>query len=333
MIIKDLFDLALKLVNHIDYMTDNYEEYDSTLDDIPNKTLDDIIDEINRENTDTDTDTTTGIDETTNTDSDTDSTTESDTTEDTTETTVTTEESPMDPYIEKANMVISLLNAAKRNAELDDIMNRDVTDPSKNVIRTCVKVTHLLSLLYDLRYDIIDIFNGDSNINKRSKFISDSYIAISKFTALVNNIYNALESRAYLAQVNGPITSDIEHWNTEEVQSFLVSLETWIRTDDDKKLSLIDEAIQFDLKYSALLKKLVISEFKGFDEYYNELIKFLCDMHKAVNNYEPENVFVGLEDEDNIFYDPSLLAKVSAITMVTEGYIPFEPEESEDSGE
>ena len=322
MIVQDLFDLAASLVSQIDYMTDSYEEYDSTLDDIPDKTLDDIIDEINREN-----------EEPTVEDPE-------DDTEDEDEETEPSDEpqneptpspvfdpeptSPMDVYIQRANFVIMEINAVKRNAEIAGVLDCDVTDDRKEVSKTCVKIFYLLSLLYDVKSGVTDVFNSDSNINKRSKFSIDSYIAISKFTTLVNNIYKSLEERAYLAQVNGPIESDLEHWNTEEVQNHLISLDAWLATEDDKKLSLIDEAIQFDLKYSALLKKLVISEFKGFDEYYNELIEFLIAMHKAVINYEPEDVATA--DPSSAFYDPTILGKVSAITMVTEGYIPFEPE-------
>lgn len=315
MIVRDLFDLAATIVSQIDYMTDTYEEYDSSLDDIPDKTLDDIIDEINREN-----ETPTNDDPEPSDDPE----PEPEPSPDPEPEPEPEDESPMDTYINRANFVISEINAAKHNAEIAGVLDRDVTDTQKEVIRSCVKITYLLSLLYDILNGVVDVFNSDSNINKRSKFSIDSYAAISKFTILVNNIYKSLEERAYLAQVNGPIESDIEHWNTEEVQNHLVSLDAWLATDDDKKLSLIDEAIQFDLKYSALLKKLVISEFKGFDEYYNELIEFLCAMHKAVINYEPEDAAMG--DPSSAFYDPSILGKVSAITMVTEGYIPFEPE-------
>jgi hypothetical protein len=317
MIVRDLFDLAATIVSQIDYMTDTYEEYDSSLDDIPDKTLDDIIDEINRENeTPTNDDPEPSDDPEPEPEPSPDPEPEPEPEPE--------DESPMDTYINRANFVISEINAAKHNAEIAGVLDRDVTNTQKEVIRSCVKITYLLSLLYDILNGVVDVFNSDSNINKRSKFSIDSYAAISKFTILVNNIYKSLEERAYLAQVNGPIESDIEHWNAEEVQNHLVSLDAWLATDDDKKLSLIDEAIQFDLKYSALLKKLVISEFKGFDEYYNELIEFLCAMHKAVINYEPEDAAMG--DPSSAFYDPSILGKVSAITMVTEGYIPFEPE-------
>ena len=319
MIVRDLFDLAASLVSQIDYMTDSYEEYDSSLDDIPDKTLDDIMDEINRENTD---------DEETPTNDDTPADSDEEPTDDDSETTDTDpepeEESDMDKYIARANIVISTLNTVKRNAEIGNVMDCDVLDPNKTVVYTCFRATHLISILYDVTRDVSALFNSDKNINKRSKFSIDSYTAISKFTTLVNNIYKSLEERAYLAQVNGPIESDLQHWNTEEVQNHLISLDAWLATEDDKKLSLIDEAIQFDLKYSALLKKLVISEFKGFDEYYNELIEFLIAMHKAVINYEPEDA--AMADPSSAFYDPTILGKVSAITMVTEGYIPFEPE-------
>jgi hypothetical protein len=327
MIVRDLFNLALALVTNIDYMTDSYDEYDSTLDDIPDKTLDDIMDEINRENTN---------DEETPTNDDTPTDSDEEPTDDDSETTDTDpepeEESKMDKYIDRANITISTLNTIMHNAEIGNVMDCDVLDQRETVVYTCYRVTLIISILYDITRDVSALFNSDKNINKRSKFIIDSYNALVKFTKLVNDIYNALDAKAYLTQVNGPITSDIEHWNTEEVQNHLVTLEAWISTDDDKKLSLIDEAIQFDLKYAALLKKLVISEFKGFDEYYNGLIEFLCTIHKAVNNYEPEGAFVSLEDS-SAFYDPSILAKISAITMVTEGYIPFEPEPESDPGE
>lgn len=343
--VRDLFDLAYTIVSKLDYMTDNYEEYDESLDDIPNKTLDDIIDEINRENEVDDNEEATeetGDDDTgenSGSDNNTDNDSESDNSDgssdnsgdgDVDENSETEQSSPMDEWIDKCNIIISILNADKRNAEMDGVLDCDVTDTRKSVIRTCRNITCNLTQLYDALYHVVDIFNSDDNINKRSRFVIDSYNALVKFTELVNAIYDALNERAYLVQVNGPITSDIEHWNNEEVQDHLITLTDWQNTDDDKKLSLMDEAVQFALKYAALLKKLVISEFKGFDEYYNELMEFLCAMNKAANNYEPENAFVNIDDPDNIFYDPTILGKVSAITMVTEGYIPWDPDEHPD---
>lgn len=346
MIVRDLFDLANTLVTKIDYMTDNYEEYDTSLDEIPDKTLDDIIDEINRENEVDDNEETTeetgdddtGEDNNTGDNSDNDSEsdnsdTRSDNSGDTDENSDTEQTSPMDEWIDKCNIVIAMLNADRRNAELDCMMDRDVTDTDPKVIRTCCNVTCNLTQLYDALYHVVAIFTSDSNINKRSLFVIETYEALVKFTQLVNAIYGALEAKAYLAQVNGPITSDIEHWNGVEVQECLISLESWLALDDTKKLSLMDEAVQFALKYAALLKKLVISEFKGFDEYYTELIAFLCLMHKAANDYVPEGAFANTAGDNGGFYDPTILGKISAITMVTEGYIPWDPDEHPDDGE
>lgn len=347
--IKDLFDLAKELSNQLMFMIDNYEEM--VIDDtIPDKTLDDIIDEIKIENDQTpdpepepDPNQTDDTTEPTDEPSDdpepnpqTDDTTEpTDEPSDDSESDPQTDddpepEGPLDRLINLANVTIVEINALKRNAELDNILDCDCSETSNtSVVDTCCRLYSALSELYCVIDGINRVFYDDNlNVNNRSKFIIRSYAALSKFTSLVIKIYNTIGSKKYLIAVNGPINDDYNHWINVESISYLTSIDLWKNLNDTIYLNLIDEAVQLDLKYAALLKKLVISEFKGFDTYYEELINFIKEVYDMMGYYETYYV---KDATDDAFYDPSVLVKANTISMVTHVNIPFTPEEETSS--
>lgn len=309
MIIKDLFDLSSALIKQISYMTENYTETSEELDEIPDKTLDDIIEEIKEGNTEEPTDTDNNTDEVSS------------------DETVETKVSPMDAYIKKCNIIIVQINSLRNNAVMDNIMNTDVLIPQDNVLSICGDLSLLIHDLYDITKSVRDIFNSSDNINSRSIFIIDAYNALVSITEVITAIYNELNSREYLKSINGPVQSDYDHWINEEVSTYLTSLDTWKNTDDDKKISLIDESVQLVLKYSALLKKLVISEFKGFDDYYNKLIDYIIRMNDILNYYAPEDGSGGYYNtEGSPLLDPSLFAKLNKLSTIMKGYIPAKEE-------
>ena len=346
--IKDLFSIADSLVNQLSYMIDTYEELDPELDEIPTQTLDDIIEDIKSDPVDPEPEPEPEPEPTPDPENDTEVTdnTDSDTTDDTTNDSTTEEpeettsdgntENVNEPapsiaekIIAECNRVISQLNALKNNAFISDVAGRSCTDISNrtaNII--CTKITSLLSKLYD-RVGIFNIlYESADNINNRAKFIINSYTELVAFTTLVANIYNDLDSKAYLSAINGPIEKDYNHWVNVEAVNFLGSIDLWRNVDDMTYLNLIDESVQLCLKYAALLKKLVISDFKGFDNYYASLIEYIKRIDEILGYYETD--YVKDSDIDKIIYDPSVLAKASAITMVTHVSIPYDPEEHND---
>lgn len=306
MIVKDLFDLSTALIKQISYMTENYTETSEELDEIPDKTLDDIIDEIKEENTD----------ESAN----------SSNTEEETSDNVSTKTNPMDEYIKKCNIIIVQINSLRNNAVMDNILNVDVLSTQDNVLSICGDLSLLIHDLYDMTKYVCEIFNSSDNTNNRSIFIIDAYNALVSITEVITAIYNELNSREYLKSINGPVQSDYDHWINEEVSTYLTSLDTWKNTDDDKKISLIDESVQLVLKYSALLKKLVISEFKGFDDYYNKLIDYIIRMNDILNYYAPEDGGGYYNTEGSPLLDPSLFAKLNKLSTIMKGYIPAKEE-------
>lgn len=343
--IKDLFGIADNLVNQLSYMIDTYEELDPELDEIPTQTLDDIIEDIKSDPVDPEPDPEPTPDPEEPTDENDDNT--SDTTDDTTNdsTTENTEEptfdnneedvinepapSIVDQIIADCNIVISQMNALKNNAFISDVANCNCTDISNpTAISICTKLTNLLSKLYDSIGIFRMFYNGADNVNNRGRFIIDSYTELVAFTTLVTNIYNDLDSKAYLSAINGPIEKDYNHWVNVEAVNFLGSIDLWRNVDDMTYLNLIDESVQLCLKYAALLKKLVISDFKGFDNYYASLIEYIKRIDEILGYYETD--YVKDSDIDKIIYDPSVLAKASAITMVTHVSIPYDPEEHND---
>lgn len=328
--IKDLFDLSKELINQLDYMVDTYEEEKHVSDDIPSQTLDDIIEEIKEDPVDPEPE----PEPEPNTD-DTDDT-------DTDQEEVVADEDPVDPepepepeedepnkeLIEKINLVIVQLNTAKNNAILDNILDCNCTDISNpKVVSTCSSITNILHQLYDAIAEFRVIYNSDTNANNRAKFIIDSFMALVNFTNLVIKIKSALDSKSYLITVNGPVAKDYDHWVNVEYTNYLTSLDVWRYLEDDTTyLNLIDEAIQLDLKYAALLKKLVISEFKGFDEDYMSLIEFIKNIYHILSYYEAN--YVKDCDVMDMIYDPTILAKASAITTVIRVSIPVDDEEN-----
>ncbi len=308
MIVKDLFDLSTALIKQISYMTENYTETSEELDEIPDKTLDDIIEEIKEENTEGPTDT------------------DDNTEEASSDETVETKVNPMDAYIKKCNIIIVQANSLRNNAVMDNIMNTDVLIPQDNVISICGDLSLLIHDLYDITKSVRDIFNSSDNTNSRSIFIIDAYNALVSITEVITAIYNELNSREYLKSINGPVQSDYDHWINEEVSTYLTSLDTWKNADDDKKISLIDESVQLVLKYSALLKKLVISEFKGFDDYYTKLIDYIIRMNDILNYYAPEDGDGYYNTEGSPLLDPSLFAKLNKLSTIMKGYIPAKEE-------
>lgn len=339
--IKDLFDLSKELVNQLDYMVDTYEEEEVISDDIPSQTLDDIIDEIKEDPVDPEP---TPDPEPESEPNDTEPEV-TDVPTDTEDDQEPTDEPTPDPdpgpepedpnkeLIEKINLIIVQINTAKNNAAvIDDIMDYDCTDISNpKVISTCSIMFDLIHQLYDAIAEFRVIYNSDSNVNNRAKFIIDSYMELVKFTNLVINIKNALDSKSYLITVNGPVAKDYDHWVNVEYTSYLTSLDIWRFLEDDNiYLSLIDEALQLDLKYAALLKKLVISDFKGFDDSYIALIEFIKNIDKVLSYYEAN--YVKDCDVLDMIYDPSILAKASAISIVLHASIPVEDNSEENNG-
>jgi hypothetical protein len=344
--ISDIFNLSKELINQLSFMIDNYKEETPVSEDIPSQTLDDIIDEIKShpapdpEPTDDTTDTevtnqdgeessntediTDGEnDQPTNDDSDDsdDDASTSNTGDNATDNTDPEPEDPIKQLIDSINLIIVQINAVKNNARLDGILECNCADTSNHkVIDTCNRLFGLMSQLYEKTDEFTVIYNSDTNINNRSKFIVNSYSELLKFTQLVIDIKSALDKKSYLITVNGPVLKDYKHWVEIEAVNYLTSIDIWRYLDDNIYLSLIDEATQLDLKYAALLKKLVISEFKGFDEYYTRLIEFIKNMDIILSYYEQN--YVRDCDISDMLYDPSILAKASAISTVLHFSIP-----------
>lgn len=335
--LKDLFNLSDYLILQLSYMIDTYEEPDSSIEDMPTQTLDDIIDEIHRENENTEeeetpeqndepnnenTDSTSDEVQDTTNDENTDSNTEEETDE-----TPTEEKSDLEKLIERANLNITRINTIKSNAFLFGITDWDCAQISSMTEKMLLSnFMDCMSELYDDIDTMYRMYDSSTNINNRSKFIIKSYWAITSFTELVTKIYTDLNNSAYLNSINGPIEKDYQHWIDEETKKYLDSLNTWKSLDDNKWLDLIDESVQLDLKYAALLKKLVISEFKGYDDYYSKLRWYLAEIDRVFEYYSTD--YVKDSDLNKILYDPSILAKVSKITMVTHVSIPFDPEQA-----
>lgn len=320
MIVNDLFELANGLIDQIGYMTENYEEIDSSLDDIPSETLDDIIDKIKRENPEEPEDE--PSDEVTD-----DEPTPDPEPEPTPEPDPEPEPEPepevpgrMDEYIARCNVIITQLNAQKNNAIFDGIMDVDVLSSQDSVVRCCTSITNLIHKLYVLAAEVRVIYNSPDNINHRSIFVLKSFYALKDITNVIEAIYNELNSREYLKAINGPVQKDYNHWMNVEVPFYLSSLDVWMDADDEAKLGLIDESVQLVLKYSALLKKLVISEFKGFDDYYEQLIDYIITISDVLNYYDipSENNGAG----SSISYDPGILVKLNKLTSTIRGYLP-----------
>ena len=334
MIVNDLFELANGLIDQIGYMTENYEEVDPSLDDIPSETLDDIIDDIKRENPEEPEEE--PSDEVMDDDPTPDPEPEPEPTpEPTPEPDPEPEPEPepevpgkMDPYIDMCNIIITQLNAQKNNAIFDGIMDIDVLSSQNSVVRCCMSVTDLIHKLYVLAADVRAIYNSPDNINHRSIFILRSFYALKDITNVIEAIYNELNSRKYLKAINGPVQKDYDHWMNVEVPFYLSSLDVWMDADDESKLGLIDESVQLVLKYSALLKKLVISEFKGFDDYYEQLIDYIITVNYILDYYDvpSENNGTG----SSISYDPGILVKLNKLTSTIRGYTPaIEDDENE----
>jgi hypothetical protein len=298
--VRDLFDLFSSILLETRYMIDSYVEPDTSSEDIPTQTLDDIIDEIKGDTPEPEPNVEEVTDES-----------EDDTPE---------EKSTMEVCTEYINLLVVEKNALYNNAEMDGILDMDASNLQHNKIKkTCASITNVLSNLYNVLETVVDLFMSDDNNNDRSKFIITSYRALVGLSVLVQKIYASLNEKSYLASINGPIQSDYDHWFTEEVQAYLKDVYTWQNTSDLKKLDLMDEAIQFDLKYAALLKKLVISEFKGFDEYYTELIRYLNDISNSINDYIPP---YSNYDTGSNMYEPDVIAKASAISLTVRTYFP-----------
>ena len=315
--VRELFDLSSELINEARYMMDNFTEVDKSLDEIPDKTLDDIIDEIKQEDQPEE-----PVEE--NTDTEEDEPIEEDT-GDEPEPEPQPEPSTMDICASFLNIQIVEKNALYNNAVIDKILDEDATNiQNKNVLKACVGITDVLHNIYDVLGTVTKEFL-ENNTNNRSKFIIISYRTLTGLSNLIQNIYDELNSKSYLACINGPIEKDYTHWFSVEVQECLTTINQWDQTPDLKKLDIIDEAIQFDLKYAALLKKLVISEFKGFDDYYDNLFKYLMELGQCVEDYMPpyHNYETGREDK----YDPIAITKASKISMTFRTHWPPEPEE------
>lgn len=310
--VKEIFDLGTDLIDQISYMVNNYIEDDHGLDDIPTQTLDDIIDEIKDESSEPNP--------------------EEEPTEDPEEVTEDTpEEDPkpptaMDPYLTQINILITRFNALKNNATIGCMMDADadnITD--MNVSYLCAQLFEVISGVYSICSGISRVFNSDTNENISSKCIYAAYGYLVRFTETVKNIYGTLNARDYLKSVNGPVEKDYVYWMTIVEPSYLTDIKTWRDTDEVTKLDVIDKAIQLALKYAALLKKLVLSEFKGFDEYYAKLMEFIKGISGVVDNIHNYYYDMTMTNAENLNAD-IVLAKTSTISTLTRGYILCNPE-------
>ena len=309
--VKEIFDLGTDLIDQISYMVNNYAEEDHELDNVPTQTLDDIIDEIKDESSEPDQEETT---------EDPEENVENDPSEN------PEHQSAMDPYLTQINVLITRFNALKNNAVIGSMMDLDANNiADTDMCFLCGQLFDVIGGIYAISTSVARVFNSDTNENTSSKCIYAAYGYLVKFTETVKGIYGTLNARDYLKSVNGPVEKDYIYWMTIVEPSYLTDIKTWRNTDEVTKLDVIDKAIQLALKYAALLKKLVLSEFKGFDSYYSSLISFILGISEVVDNIHDFYYDMTMTNAENLNAD-IVLAKTSAISTLTRGYVLCNPE-------